>query len=325
MELHKSHFSSVKPFRKLRELCNKDNSLQVAGSLLGFPQIPLEDTTELWNFVQKDICAPTLEALSPRLWWMSKQSSAHIWPLHYQAIKLRNIVVSENPELHLVWYYDRIFIKPLPKYLLSFDFWDSYLKSQPPLLGPEHDIVKRSALGLLRSYRYLVQHESDFYIAQEKHLIPSIATWESFSLFLLDLRWISDEDVTSRYSFGEIRLSRLNFYIKFFLWRSTFHKIDGQYGAYFARLYSPFFFIFGMLSVLLSALQVEMAVEPVTSNVWYRFWNFARWTSVIVTVGVALIACSLLILLVIKISAEWYFAFGDRKRRRLARARCTQL
>lgn len=325
MERQNSRASSARPFNKAHELCNKGNSSQLAGSLPGYPQIPLDDTTELWDFIQKDICTPTLEALSPRLWWMSKQSSAHIWPLHYQAIKLRNIVISENPELHLVWYYDRIFIKPLPKYLLSLDFWDSYLKAQPPLLGPEHEIIKCSALGLLRSYRYLVQYESDFFIAQEKHLIPSTATWESFSLFLLDLRWIDDKDVTSRYTFGEIRLSRLNFYIKFFLWRSTFHKIDGQYGAYFARFYGPFFFVFGILSVLLSALQLEMAVESVTSNIWHRFWSFSRWTSIIVTIIIALISFSLLILLVIKISAEWYFAFRDRQRRRKAGVMSAQL
>lgn len=325
MEHQHTHSSSAKPFKKAHELFNKNNSSQLAGSLPGYPQIPLDDTTELWNFIKKDICAPTLEALSPRLWWMSKQSSAHIWPLHYQAIKLRSIVVSENPELHLVWYYDRIFIKPLPKYLSSLDFWDTYLKSQPPLSGPEHKIIKRSALGLLRSYRYLLQYESDFYIAQEKHLIPSTATWESFSLFLLDLRWINDEDVTDRYTFGEIRLSRLNFYIKFFLWKSTFHRIDGQYGAYFARFYGPLFFIFGILSVLLSALQVEMAVESMTSNIWYRYWSFARWTSLLVTVFIALIAWFLFTLLLIKISAEWYFAFSDRKRRRMERAMCTQL
>jgi hypothetical protein len=322
MEHQNSNSHSVKPFKKSHELYKNDNN---SGSLPGYPQVSLDDITELWNFIQKDICAPTLEALSPRLWWMSKQSSAHIWPLHYQAIKLRNIVVSENPELHLVWYYDRIFIKPLPKYLLSLDFWDIYLKSQPPLLGPEHEIIKRSALGLLRSYRYLVQYESDFCVAQEKHLIPSTATWESFSLFLLDLRWINDEDVTGRYAFGEIRLSRLNFYIKFFLWKSTFHKIDGQYGAYFARFYGPFFFIFGILSVLLSALQVEMAVESATSDIWYRFGIFARWTSVIVMVVIGLIACSLLILLFVKILTEWYFAFNDRNRRRMARAIRAQL
>jgi hypothetical protein len=42
-------------------------------------------------------------------------------------MKRREIVVTEDPRLHLVWIYDRVFIKPLPKYLLSHDFWQIYL------------------------------------------------------------------------------------------------------------------------------------------------------------------------------------------------------
>jgi hypothetical protein len=35
--------------------------------------------------------------------------------------------VAEDPRLHLVGVYDRVFVKPLPKYLLSYDFWQIYL------------------------------------------------------------------------------------------------------------------------------------------------------------------------------------------------------
>jgi hypothetical protein len=45
-------------------------------------------------------------------------------------MKRREIVVTEDPRLHLVWIYDRVFIKPLPKYLLSHDFWQIYLLSR---------------------------------------------------------------------------------------------------------------------------------------------------------------------------------------------------
>jgi hypothetical protein len=45
-------------------------------------------------------------------------------------------------------------------------------------------------------------------------------------------------------------------------------------------------------------------VESVTSNVWFRFWNFARWTSITVTVVIAFIACFLLNLLTVKILVE---------------------
>lgn len=187
--------------------------------------------------------------MSPRLWWLSTQSSTHIGPLHYQIVKLRNIVISENPELHLVWYYDRIFIKPLSKYLLSFDFWNIYLISPTSRLGLEKEIIRRSALGFLRIYRYLVHYESDSNIAMEKRLLPEGTTWESFSRFAFNLRSI---DVTGRYAYGEIRLSRLNFYIKIILGKRTFHKIHGQYGAYFARFYAPILFILGIISIILN-------------------------------------------------------------------------
>jgi hypothetical protein len=273
------------PFAIEHELNSELPSSGAAQRLPGYPQILLTDITGLETFLSKDLRTPILEALSHRLWWMSTQSSAHVWPLHHQAVKLRNIVISENPELHLIWYYDRIFIKPLPKYLLSFDFWNKYLTSQPSSLGREREIIRRSALGLLRSYQYLVQYESDFNIAIEKGFLPKAITWEGFSRFASDLSKIKDSDVTSRYAFGEIRLSRLNFYIKIILGKRTFHKVDGQYGAYFARFYGPILFILGMASIVLNALQLEMAVENLDKVQWQRVWALSRWTSIL-TVGI---------------------------------------
>ena len=301
------------PFEIEHSLNNELRDPAETPLLPGYPHISLEDTQELTAFLERDVCAPTLEAMAPRLWWMSKQSSAHVWPLHHQAVKLRNIVISENPELHLVWYYDRIFIKPLPKYLLSFEFWNTYLASRTSPLGPKHETIRRSALGLLRTYQWLVQYESDFDIAIEKRLLPKTTSWESYSRFVSDLRKIEDDDVTGRYAFGEIRLSRLNFYIKILLWKSTFHKVDGQYGAYFARFYAPLFFIFAMGSLLLSALQLEVAEEPFEKTQWHRIWGFSRWTSILMVVLVLWLAFALLLLLLLRITMEWYYAFRDRR------------
>ena len=69
-------------------------------------------------------------------------------------------------------------------------------------------------------------------------------------------------DIRSRYSFGQLRLTRLNLWSKVFLGRFTFYKIHGQYGAYFARYYGPVLFIFGFFSVALSAMQVALAAQP---------------------------------------------------------------
>jgi hypothetical protein len=319
IEKNKSMALLKPPFAIQNELSNElNNELPASGAaqrLPGHPQILLQDTTELSTFLSKDLRAPILEALSHRLWWMSTQSSAHVWPLHHQAVKLRNIVISENPELHLTWYYDRIFIKPLPKYLMSFHFWDTYLIYQPSSVDRERDTIRRSALGFLRSYRYLVRYESDFNIAIEKGLLPKAATWEGFSRFVSDLREIRDSDVTGRYAFGEIRLSRLNFYIKIILGKSTFHKVDGQYGAYFARFYGPILFILGMTSIVLNALQLEMAVETLSQVQWQRVWTLSRWTSILTAAFVSLIAWVLFLLLILRIATEWYYACYDRRRK----------
>lgn len=286
-------------------------------ALPGYPQILLQNTQELYPFLLEDLCTPTLEKLAPRLWWMSTQSSAHIAPLHHQAVKLRQIVLSENPELHLIWYYDRIFIKPIPKYLLSHAFWRNYLVPSLPATVSEGEckLIERSALGFLRTYLYLVKYESDFDIAKEKRLIPSEVTWERFSAFKSDLKAIEDAHVTERYHYGEIRLSRLNFYIKFLLGRSAFHNVHGQYSTYFSRFYGPLLFIFGMISLLLSALQVELSVEPLIANQWPRFWALSRWLSVVFAGFILLLVSILLLILVNKILTEWYFAFRDRHRR----------
>ncbi|KAM0310595.1 hypothetical protein ACHAO8_007961 [Botrytis cinerea] len=304
------------PFEKEHELYDGLHSLNEAQRLPGYPQVLLQDTIETAKFLSKDLRTPVLEKLSPRLWWMSTQSSAHVGSLHHQAVKLRNIVISENPELHLIWYYDRIFIKPIPKYLLSFDFWHTYLISPTSPLGSEREITKRSALGFLRTYRYLVQYESDFNIALEKRLLPEATTWESFSRFALNLRRIDDADVTGRYEFGEIRLSRLNFYIKIILGKSTFHKVYSQYGAYFGRFYGPILFILGIASIVLNALQLEMAVESLGSTPWQSVRDISRYTSVLAAVTLCGIASVLFLILVFRIAAEWYHACRDRRQQR---------
>src|SRR5277367_6199205 len=70
-------------------------------TLPGQPCISLTDTSRLYEFLDRDLCAPDLERMAPYLWTMSTQSSANISPLHHQKVKGREIVVTEDPRLHL--------------------------------------------------------------------------------------------------------------------------------------------------------------------------------------------------------------------------------
>ena len=124
-----------------------------------------------------------------------------------------------------------------------------------------------SALGFLRIYYYLIQHESDFEIAYSKtRLLPSDITWNEFCAFSKDFSDISDDAVSERYCYGEIRLTRLNLYAKLIIGKFQYERVDGQYGAFFARFYGPLLFIFGILSIILSTIQVELGVEILTNT-----------------------------------------------------------
>jgi hypothetical protein len=55
----------------------------------------------------------------------------------------------------------------LPKYLLSYAFWDAFLVNGSSSLGKERKKIFEAAKGILRTYYYLIQHESDFDMAQK--------------------------------------------------------------------------------------------------------------------------------------------------------------
>ena len=250
---------------------------------------------------------------------MSTQSSGNISSLHQQKVKGRRIIVTEDPRLHLVWIYDRVFIKPLPRYLLSYVFWSEYLFDEKSLGGSTqeeqgtHARIRMSALGFLRTYYYLIQHESDFEIAHsETRLLPSDVTWNEFCAFSKDFSDISDDAVSERYYYGEIRLTRLNLYAKLIIGKFQYERVDGQYGAFFARFYGPLLFIFGILSIILSAMQVELGVETLTNAQWQPFWNACRWSVVIVLVCVVCLTLILVLLLIGMVADEWIFALKAR-------------
>jgi len=256
---------------------------------------------------------------------LSTQSSANVSPIHHQHVKGRQIIVTEDPRLHIVWIYNRIFIKPIPYYLLSHAFWECYLLNPASPLGEYRDLVKRSALGYLRTWIWLIKYESDFVMAQESKpaLIPRNMTWYQFSAFLEQISAIADEEVTQRYHYGELRLTRLNFYGKFILRKMHFQKVHGQYGAYFARFYAPIVFFFTVMSLLLNAFQVEMSVEQVLpTDQWLSFWQLARWFSVLSIVVIMILTIGLCMLFVYYMADEWIFAIKvRRKKQREARSK----
>ncbi|KAL6850687.1 hypothetical protein ACO1O0_007811 [Amphichorda felina] len=299
-----------------------------APTLPGYPNLPLKDKHRLWDFLRKEFWAEDLHRIADRLWWMSKQDSSSISPIHRQTVKRRTIIITEDPKLHLVWIHDRIFIKPLPKYILSHYFWlDYFCPDTAGIDSQQQDNIRRAALGYLRTYIHLIRYESDFRMAQDAslRLIPCDVSWEQFCALTSDLSRITDHDVSARYHFGEIRLTRLNFYAPITLGRWAYHRVEYQSATYFSRFYGPILFLVGMFSVILSGLQVSLEVDQS-----YALTTAALGFSVFAILGSLVLPLTLGMIFLYKTAMEWKFAIHDRvhvleKRRATMEAKGDQL
>lgn len=306
------------PFPKQQQLCaDLDGETGGDDNLPGWPCVPLSDRASVEEVLHTEFYASDLEAVAPRLWIMSTQSSANVEPLHRQKIKGRNILITDDPRLHLVWIHDRIFVKPIPRYLLSHHFWECFLLCQPPAPDARLELTLRAAKGYLRSYRYLIRRESDFDMAkQDLRLVPQGVEWPEFCRFISNFDRIRDVDVSPRYHYGELRLSRLNFYAPLLFGRSNFLRLHGQYSDYFARFYGPILFVFAVASTALSSMQVVLAVEQLTATQEVALWYICRWTSTAVLVVTAAIAFGFVLLWLWFFCDEWVYAIKCRVRKR---------
>lgn len=135
-------------------------------------------------------------------------------PLHYQLVLGREIVISENIHLHLIWTYgspSRIFLKPLPNYLLDAEFWTTYILPDVKTNSIGQPQLAAAARGLLFSYTALIAYESDFNLAKDRGLLPAELTWGAWQVTSAEyLEHHNYASVSLRYWYGELRLSRLN-------------------------------------------------------------------------------------------------------------------
>ncbi|KAF1952143.1 hypothetical protein CC80DRAFT_538356 [Byssothecium circinans] len=258
--------------------------------------------------------------MAPRLWIMTTFSSANINPLHRQRVKGREIVVTEEPRLHLVWIHNRIFVKPLPRYLLSHAFWKTFLEEGTNRAGYSQSNLCKAATGFLRTYRYLIQHESDFHIAQQDRLIPKDIDWPSFCCFTSELSHIDDTVVSKRYHYGELRLTRLNLYAPLLLRKFHFEQVHGQYGDYFGRLYGPILFVFAVVSTILNSMQVALAADQLEASHWEAVWHVSRYFSIVSLVAAAIISSWFILLWLWIFLDEWSYTV----KRKLAKKREVQ-
>lgn len=139
----------------------------------------VDSTTDPLTLLGLDLTTLKLDRLHSWLWTAGLTRPAR--PLHLQRQLNRAILVTERPDEHLVWQEASIFVKPLPEYLLSYDFCVSSI-------CPYDDAgVCSSALGMLLSYTWLVRSQPDLRIAHESGLIPTDIDWFAWSRLAYDI------------------------------------------------------------------------------------------------------------------------------------------
>ena len=282
------------------------------------------------DFLHRELDTPLLNELYPHLWLVAKKSGHHIDAIHQQRIQRRTIAIAENPALHLIWYYDTLYLKPIPQCLFNHAFWEDYLLpskmecSGNPNTGDSH--ICRTALGYLRSYSFLIRHESDYLIAQRADLIPKDISYQDFQRYILPFRAILDEHVSPRYHFGQLRLTRLNLAVQLLRPPSArgaivpfYHRRNWQTGDFLRRFGTPLLFFFAAFSVVLSAMQVILAA--LGPEAWAAFvrasWRFSIAVIILIAASAATCMLGILGLLI----AQCQFALRMRYHEKVAAAR----
>ncbi|EHK18017.1 uncharacterized protein TRIVIDRAFT_137553, partial [Trichoderma virens Gv29-8] len=208
-------------------------------------------------FLHRELATPILDELYNVLHLFARKLSSNVDALHAQIFKGRSIVAVEDPRFHLVRQERSVFIKPMPVCLLNYDFWMHCLASNS---------YRAMAMGFMRSYSHLIQHQSDLRIAKDRGLVPEDITWTRWSKFIRGFRLIHDEEVARRYHYGQLRLTRLNWAIFIFRPKSAGNSLRFYYqspwsaSVFIQYAAVPLAFIFASVSLILSSMQVMLTV-----------------------------------------------------------------
>ena len=262
---------------------------------------PKDQRKSIRNYLFGDLETPALDQLYNTLWLAGTHNDGpynNINPLHRQIIKGRPIVITENPNMHLVRGADRIFIKPIPEYLLQWGFWsalDCGDLTRDPVTGQNigADAILKQALGLLRTYFSLIKTHSDFLIATQAStcLVPANVDWKAFASFLELFADMDDQDVSLRYSYGELRLTRLKWLTRLRMIARSYQDVDpyeNGSSTYLTQRFAPLLFLIAALSLVLSAMQVALATQTLVEfSSWVQLISVARWLSIAVMLGAA--------------------------------------
>jgi len=249
----------------------------------------IEDRNEVHSFLCAFLDLSRFKSIRKLLWLIAVPGAPR--SLYYQRLLRREIVIAEQLDLHLVWAKSRIFIKPLPDFLLNYDFWEDHISCEPRL--------HRAACGLLYSYCGLIRFGHDLRLAQENNLINSDLDYRAWTQFTRTILSMLDPDdfntMEKRFRYGELRLNRLDTIYRYSpqefsvsnMLQGFPHALNESYVPYMDQ-YNNAVSAFGVIVIILSAFNLSLSAhskspDPDLQQAAYGFAIFAIILCALVT------------------------------------------
>ncbi|KAL1603141.1 hypothetical protein SLS59_004235 [Nothophoma quercina] len=270
------------------------------------------------KFLRQDLDLERLNNIHTHLWMCGRPMRAR--PLHRYKMYGYEVSGTQQMDLHLLRFSNKILIKPLPEYLLDASFWKEYICKDQGLW--------ESARGWLLSYVWLITSPLDLKLAHDESLVPAAITWSWWKAFVTDFLNHVDINtlhrVNKRYQFGDLRLSRINT-----IYRTRYfhtHFVRGylygynRYVVFFERNFSWILILFVFLSLVLSAMQVGTALDELSSSRAFMKGSYGVVVLSMISVAVVLGVVGLFfvgVFLFNMVSAIRHAGREQRKRREL--------
>jgi hypothetical protein len=265
------------------------------------------------RFLDDDLSVERIEDIASHLWLVGRPYPPR--PLNLQRVLKRDIVATTDASLHLVWTSQAMYVKALPRYLVSKTFYEQRLCLPHPF---------RPALGLLFTYMALVPSELDFALAHELHLLPEgykWIEWKELSHRILDEypKDIIYSHVPRRYIYGELRLSRLD---KIYRYRRGdllrgYSPLMGnmRYVDYFAENLTIIAAATVYIAVVLTAMQVGLGTDLLAHD--YSFQMACYGFAVFAIISPIIAVGAVVVVFMFMFFANWWgTAVSHRKRLR---------
>lgn len=222
----------------------------------------------------------------------------------------REIVIADQLDLHLIWdERGRIFLKPIPTFLLDSGLWIDHLGSHDACTSQIRRAgscscnleLRKVALGFLYTYVCLIASETDFKIAKDKGLLPLegfVLQWADWKLLARSLlECYEPAKVHPRFHRAELRLSRLNF-ISLLLNPLSFRSYFGNwnnYGSFYRDNIAWMATTTVFIALILTAMQLGIATDRLQGSrafqqASYGFTIFSIFAPLSVMVLVLLVA-----------------------------------